>query len=111
MSIFSRQGKNVPTDMMKPRPVGVDDRSGFLFYLDDLPFQYQYRGNALVNLNIRTGARFLDKPSEFLRPPLIGPDPIPPRYPRPTHYTQQNAGGTEAPSVQEIEDYVGSNPQ
>lgn len=111
MSIFSRQGKQVPTDMMRPRPVGVCDRTGFLLYLDNLPFQYQYRGNALVNLNLRVGEQYIDKPSEFLRPPLIGPDPVPPRYPRPAHYAAQNSGGTVAPSVQEIEDYVGSNPE
>lgn len=108
MSIFSRQARNFSADMMKPEPCGVDDRSGFIFALSDMPFQYQYRGNALVNLNIRTASRFLDKPSEFLRPPLIGPDPVPPKNPRPTHYAQQNSGGTTPPSVQEIEDWVGS---
>lgn len=108
MSIFSQQGRYVATDMMKPEPVGVCDRTGFLFKLSEMPFQYQYRGNALVNLNIRVAERYLDKPSEFLRPPLIGPDPVPPRNPRPTHYAQQNSGGVPAPSVFEIEGYVGS---
>lgn len=110
MSIFSRQARNFSADMMRPEPCGVCDRTGFIFPLREMPWQLQYRGNALVNQNLRVAERFLDKPSEFLRPPLIGPDPVPPPYPRPTHYTAQNQGGTTAPSVQEIEDYVGSNP-
>jgi len=73
-----------------------------------MPFQYQYQGNALVSQNIRVGEQYLDKPSEFLRPPLIGPEPVPPRHPRPTHYAQQNQGGTTPPTVQEIQDWVGS---
>lgn len=111
MSIASRQSRNFTADMMKPEPCGVDDASGFIFPLSEMPFQYQWRGNALVSLNLRIANRFQDKPSEFLRPPLIGPDPVPPKNPRPTHYTSQNQGGTTAPTVQEIEDYVGSNPQ
>lgn len=108
MSIFSRQSLRTSADMMRPEPVGVCDRTGFLLRLAEMPFQYQYQGNALVSQNIRVGEQYLDKPSEFLRPPLIGPEPIPPRHPRPTHYAQQNQGGTTPPTVQEIQDWVGS---
>jgi hypothetical protein len=58
-----------------------------------MQFQMQYLGNALKSLNILVCDRCLDAPSEFLRPVLIGPDPVTPRYPRPTSYASQNQGG------------------
>jgi hypothetical protein len=62
--------------------------------LDDLPFQFDWRGNALVNLRLRVSHQCYDKPNEQLRPIIIGPDPVPPRDPRPPFYAQQNAAPT-----------------
>ena len=83
-----------PIDIDKPEPHGRCDRCGFDYYLRDMSIQMQYLGNALKPLNILVcNERCLDKPSEFLRPVIIGPDPVSPRYPRPFSYAQQNEGG------------------
>lgn len=83
-----------PVDIDKPEPVGICDRCSELRYLRDMSFQQQYRGNSLQTFNIYVCTdRCLDMPSEFLRPVQVGPDPIPPKYPRPTFYAQQNEGG------------------
>lgn len=82
-----------PVDIDKPEPVGLCDRCSNLVYLNTMQFQMQYLGNALRSLNILVCDRCWDSPSEFLRPVIIGPDPIPPKYPRPTSYAQQNEGG------------------
>lgn len=86
-----------PVDPYHPEPVGISDRSGFLFYLSQLPYQFEYRGNSLQNTNLRVGASELDVPFEFNRPIIIGPDPQPPADPRPWHYTQQAQGGVAGP--------------
>ena len=87
------QGLYAPTDISKPVPVGVCDRSGFLFPLSQLLPQFQYRGNSLKWNGTMVADKFIDKPAEFLRPPILGPEPIVPRMPRPTNYAAQNAGG------------------
>lgn len=88
-----------PTNPFRPRYVGIDERTGFKVYYDDLAFQYDWRGNQVVNLNILTAGPYLDRPNELLRPVIIGPDSIPPRpRPAPGHYQQQMAGtGLTAP--------------
>lgn len=80
-----------PTDPMNPQPVGIDDRTGFKVYLDRLQWQFDYRGNQLSNLRIRV--KDPDKPFEHYRPIIVGPDPIPPRDPRPYSYASQMGGG------------------
>ena len=91
-----------PVDMMRPEPVAVDDRSGFLVYLKDLDFQYQWTGNSLRNQRILVTDQMRDTPSEFLRTPILGPEPAPLPNARPTHYAQQNQGGVPAPTVTEL---------
>lgn len=92
-----------PVSITKPRPVAVDDRSGFLVYLDEMQFQYQWNANSLYNTRILVSPEMLDKPSEFLRTPKFGPEPAPLPNARPTHYATQNLGG-EPPlnTVQQI---------
>lgn len=83
-----------PVDIDKPEPNGRCDRCGFQYFLRDMAIQEQYLGNALRPINILVCLeRCYDKPSEFLRPVIIGPDPIPPKLPRPFSYAQQNEGG------------------
>jgi len=74
-----------------------------MWYLDDLSWQFQWSGQALVNQRILVCPRCLDKPSEFLKSPIIGPEPAPLPNARPWHYREQMQGGT-APlnSVSEI---------
>ena len=83
-----------PIDIDKPIPHGRCDRCGFDYYLKDMSIQMQYLGNSLKPINIMVcNERCLDQPSEFLRPVIIGPDPIPPKLARPFSYAQQNEGG------------------
>lgn len=95
-----------PVDISAPRPVGVSDRSGFLFYLDDLQFQFQYAGNALKNQRILVAPDELDVPSEFLRPAIFGPEPAPFPNARPTQYAAQNQGGAAPLNSQGINSVV-----
>lgn len=83
-----------------PRALGVCDRDGFTYNHADLQFQMEWRGNDLVNLNILVCSRCLDVPAEWLRPIVLGPDPIPIRYPRPElDATVQEMGPVPAPIV------------
>lgn len=91
-----------PVDMMKPRPVGISDRSGFLVYLDEMVFQFQYSGNRLVNQRILVAPDEVDVPAPFLQTYVFGPEPAPLPNARPWHYAEQNQGGTAPPSVSEI---------
>jgi len=88
-----------PTNPFRPQYVGYCERCGFKYYYDEFRFQYEWRGNALVNQQILVDHRCEDLPQENLRPVIIGPDSIPPK-PRPTavHLEQEMAGtGLTAP--------------
>jgi len=87
-----------PVDINRPRPVGVDDRTGFLVYLDNMDFQTQWAGDRLVNLRILVEQPYLDQPAEFLRTFKFGPEPAPLVNARPTQYASQNQGGVPAPT-------------
>lgn len=65
-----------------PEAFGVCDRCCRWFNLVDLRFQYDWRGNRLMNLNFRVCRSCYDKPFEHYRPIIVGPDPIPARNPR-----------------------------
>ena len=75
-----------PTNLTSPRPVGVCDLCYQKYYLDDLQWQYDWRGDHLQNLRVRRCPKCLDIPNEQLRPIVIrGPegslrDPRPPQY-------------------------------
>lgn len=89
-----------PTSITQPEPVGVCDRCGFLYDLHRLVWQWDVRGLGLKNLRIRVCIdRCLDNPAWFLKPVVIGPDPIPPKDPRPPFWAQQESeGGTVPPA-------------
>lgn len=92
-----------PVDMMKPRAVGCSDRNGQLYFLDEMVWQWQWSSDRLINLRILVGPDEVDSPAEFLRTPKFGPEPAPLPNARPTHYAQQNQGGTPPlNTVQEI---------
>lgn len=90
-----------PTNPFRPQDVGYCERCNFKWYHSDLTFQHDWRGNALVSLNILVCPRCADKPQEQLRPIIIGPDGLPPRpRPAPGHLAQQMAGtGSTAPAT------------
>lgn len=97
-----------PVDMMKPRPVGISDFSGFMYYLDEMVWVYQWNGNALVNQRMLVGPDEVDKPAEFLRQIILGPEPAPLPNARPTHYTYQNQGGE--PPLTSVSEILGDDP-
>lgn len=92
-----------PTNPFKPQYVGFCERCGFKVYYDALRWQWDWRGNALMNLQILVHPQCEDKPFENNRPVIIGPDSVPPS-PRPTppFYGQQMAGAglTAPPTIQ-----------
>lgn len=92
-----------PVSITQPRPVGVSDRNGQVYYLDEMVWQFQYSGNNLVNQRILVGPDEVDTPAPFLQTFHFGPEPTPLPNARPWHYAYQNQGGT-APlnSVNEI---------
>lgn len=75
-----------PTDISSPRAVGVCDRCYRKFYLDELYWQFDFRGEHLQNLRLRVCRDDLDVPQNQYRPIIIrGPegtlrDPRPPQY-------------------------------
>jgi hypothetical protein len=77
-------------------PVGftVCDRCGAWRNRTDLAWQFDYRGNSLANLRIlvcNENERCNDKPFEFNRPIIVGPDPVPFSDPRPEPFAQDYA--------------------
>lgn len=85
-----------PTDMMRPRAVGVSDRNGQVYFLDQMSWQYQYSANGLYNTRILVGPDEVDEPNPGLQTFKFGPEPAPLPNARPWHYATQNQGG-EAP--------------
>jgi len=73
-------------DPQNPEAFAVCDRCGFLYNHSDLRYQFEWRGNQLVNLRLLVCERCLDKPHEFTRPVILPPDPVPIPNPRPDTY-------------------------
>lgn len=92
--------KFAPVNIRSPEPAGICQRCGFLYHLSDLSWQYQWAGPSLVNFRLLVCYRTcLDVPNEQLRTIIIGPDPVPPKFPSPTFYAQQNQGGVPGPGT------------
>lgn len=84
-------------DPKNPSAFGVCDRCYLLYNLDDLVWQYDYRGNQLENLWKRICRRTcLDKPQDQLRPKALPPDPVPRYQPRPENYASDDQGVSAA---------------
>ncbi len=90
---------HAPTDIGSPAEVGICDRCGFLYPLGQLEWQFDVRGNALVNLGIRVCTRTCyDAPADILRPVIIiGPEGTV-RNPRPAYWREESQGGVPAPA-------------
>ena len=84
---------HAPVDMMRPEPVGICDRDGFLWPLSQLTWQFQWAGTNLVNQRILVCPVCLDTPAPFLQTFRFGPEPAPLPNARPWHYAYQNQGG------------------
>lgn len=81
-----RYAGRAQTSPQNPRAFGVCDRCGCWDNLDNLRFQFDYRGLKLQNLGIRVCFRCYDKPSPQLRPIILPPDPVPVMNPRPENF-------------------------
>ena len=69
-----------------PRALGVCDRCGFLYNLNQLKWQHEWSGVKLQNLRLLVCAGCLDVPQEQLRAIVLPPDPVPVMNPRPEAY-------------------------
>jgi hypothetical protein len=82
-----------PTDMSAPQEVGWCDRCYHKYYLAELNWQYDIRGDALQNTGLRVCSNCYDEPNEVLRPVEIrGPEGVV-RDPRPPYYAANFVGG------------------
>lgn len=77
------KGKHVSIDQTNPEALGICDYTGFVFKRKDLVRQMEWRGNALIWTGFLVGRPYVDTPNEQLRPPILPPDPVPVRLPRP----------------------------
>jgi hypothetical protein len=76
-------GLHVTIDPNNPISVAMCDRCKFQWNRTALQWQYDWRGNSLVNLRQLVCPYCLDEPQEQLRNPQLTADPIPVRDPRP----------------------------
>ena len=91
MSYASRSGR-ARTDPQNPNAFGVCDRCGIWHNLKDLVWQYEWRGNELVDIHIRVcTVTCLDVPFELNRPLYLPPDPPPVDQPRPEAFAIDEA--------------------
>lgn len=85
-------------DPQRPSAFAVCDACSFLFNLDDLNYQFDWRGPRLANLRLKKCRRCLDKPFEFFRPIILPPDPVARRDPRPEAFDAE-MGPTPIPVI------------
>lgn len=70
-----------------PRALGICQRCGFMFNLDVLQWQWDWKqGPRLLNLRIKVCATCLDTPQENGRTIVLPPDPVPVTYSLPEDY-------------------------
>ena len=69
-----------------PRAFGVCDRCGLWYNLEELQWQFDWRGPKLQNLRIRVCRPCTDKPFEFYRPVILPPEPVSVPNPRPENF-------------------------
>lgn len=81
------KGKHVTIDVTNPDALGICDYSRFVHNRRDLLKQMEWRGDALVWTGFYVGKTYLDQPNEQLRPPILPPDPVPIKDPRPMQPT------------------------
>lgn len=70
-----------------PRALGICQRCGFMYNLDELQWQWDFRfGPRLFNLGIKVCRSCLDIPQESGRTVVLPPDPVAVPYPLPEDY-------------------------
>lgn len=73
-------------DANNPRAFAICDRCGILYNHVDLSFQYDWRGNSLVNTQALVCSICYDDPYQGRRPLKLPADPTPIISPRPVRY-------------------------
>lgn len=73
----------VRIDKDNPRPIAFCDLTGFMCMRDDLVPQMQYVGQGLQWQGFLVHKKFAFKPSPWLSPIILPPDPTPVENPRP----------------------------
>lgn len=64
-------------DPYASRGRGVCDRCQFVWLLQELQYQYEFRGDALTNTRFRVCPPCMDKPYQGNRPVKLPADPVP----------------------------------
>lgn len=102
MSICGLHGRAV-TDPYAPEPYATCDRCGLQYNFSDLVWQYDWRGDALMNLRILVCTRTcLDEPFEFNRPIILPPDPMPVLNARPGFWAAEEGPPPPPNTVDQI---------
>ena len=78
--------KRAQTDPSAPRSWGTSDRSGFVNNLQNLRWQFDWRGMQLQNLRILVADWEYDKPQRQLGTIILPPDPVAVSNARPKSY-------------------------
>lgn len=78
--------QRAPVNRRHPKSQAICDQCGMLYHHDALSWQYEWRGNQLMNTRFLVCRPCLDKPFELNRPIRLPPDPVPIKDPRPSWF-------------------------
>lgn len=82
-------GHTVTVNPEDPISVGVCDHSGFVVPRNELVKNMQFRGNSLVWDGTLVWYKFADVPNAQQLSPILPPDPVPVKLPRPDNQMNQ----------------------
>lgn len=88
---MSRPHGHVRVNSRSPLAAGICDRCSQAYNHADLRFQFDFRGELLMNTRILVCRSCYDKPQEQLRARILTPDPVPIYNARPEPFAVVNA--------------------
>lgn len=77
-------------DLNNIRPLGQCDRCAWVYHLDELRWQMDYRGMQLQSLNFLVCCDCYDEPQPQQKPIILPPDPVSVLNARPVNYDIAN---------------------